>query len=262
VRGGDRSLRRVRSKWLAIILALFPGGACLGDISGPEAPPPGDFTDADLRVLFVGNSLTYTNNLPGLVLALANAGGKSVSQVTIAWPGFSLEDHWHNGLAAEIRRLKPDVIVMQQGPSSLPESRSHLVFWAGQVAITGREVGAEPALLMVWPEAAREFAFPDVAVSYATAAAEASGLLVPAGGTWLKAWELNPSLGFYGGDGFHPSYLGTLAAAHTLYAVLFEVEPGAIPELADGVPSDVLDVLHAAVAASLSENWLAVTSAN
>lgn len=226
------------------------GMGCLGNPTQPS------FTDADLRVLYIGNSLTYTHDMPGLVEALAHADGRSVSQIVIAKANFSLEDHWQSGVAGEIRRLRPNVIVMQQGPSSLATSRAHLISWANQIAVVGREVGAEPALLMVWPEAAREFSFPDVAASYAAAAEAVSGRLIPAGGTWRKAWGLNSSLAFYGPDAFHPSYLGALAGALCTYAVLFDVEPVAIPELSDGVAGEVLEVLREAVAASLAEEWL------
>lgn len=236
-------------RWWLLAALLLPCPGCLGGSTGP------DLADADLRVLYIGNSLTFTNDLPGLVQALAAGGGRSASHVTIARPDFSLEDHWARGVASEIRRLRPDVVVMQQGPSSLPTSREHLVHWSGQIAAVGREVGAEPALFMVWPDASRLAAFPDVAASYAAAAAVVSGRLLPAGGTWLEAWELEPELSFYGPDGFHPSYLGSLAAAFTIYAVLFEADPATIPGLDDGVPDHVLATLRAATAAAVDEAW-------
>lgn len=54
-----------------------------------------------VRVLFVGNSLTIANDLPGLVQSLAEAGG-AVVMVTrdVSQGGYSLEDHW---AAAESR---------------------------------------------------------------------------------------------------------------------------------------------------------------
>ena len=243
----------------AALLFVAAPVACLGSTDPGDFPLP-EFTDADLRVLYVGNSLTYTNNLPGVVRALAVADGRTVSDIAYAAPDFSLEDHWRTGIASEIRRLEPDVVVMQQGPSSLPQNKAHLNFWSAQIAAVAREVGAAPTLFMVWPEATRQSAFLDVADSYAAAAAFNSALLAPAGGTWLKAWELEPTLQFYGADGFHPSYLGTLAAAHAMYAVLFEVDPASIPGLSDGVPASVLQTLRAALTESLATNWVIAAS--
>ena len=52
---------------------------------------------APLRVLFFGNSLTATNNLPGRVAGLAAATGRRLEYETITFGGFSLEDHWNQG---------------------------------------------------------------------------------------------------------------------------------------------------------------------
>ena len=81
-----------------------------------------------LRVLFVGNSLTATNDLPAAVRALAaEAGRRPVETRTVAPGGVSLEEHWRSTGAREALAEGPwDAIVLQQGPSSLPDSRAHL----------------------------------------------------------------------------------------------------------------------------------------
>ncbi|MDH3224200.1 MAG: hypothetical protein OEO23_10835, partial [Gemmatimonadota bacterium] len=50
-----------------------------------------------------------------------------------------------------------------------------------------------------------------------TAAANVDGTLFPAGEAWRAAWRVDESLGLYGGDGFHPSVLGSYLAALTIY---------------------------------------------
>src|SRR5688500_18603857 len=74
----------------------------------------------ELLVLFVGNSLTETNDLPARVAALAAATGRKLEYQTITFGGFSLEDHWNQGDArAALATRSWDVVVMQQGPSAL-----------------------------------------------------------------------------------------------------------------------------------------------
>ena len=73
---------------------------------------------ADMRVLFIGNSLTYTNNLPSMVQTIAEATGYTMVFGIAAAPNVSLEDHWRNGVEGTIRTVEADVVVMQQGPSS------------------------------------------------------------------------------------------------------------------------------------------------
>ena len=84
-----------------------------------------------LRVLFVGNSLTYANDLPLMVAALSRGGEVEVEAGMIAAPNAALEDHWNDGrLRGEIATKRWDVVVMQQGPSSLASSRKNLVEFA------------------------------------------------------------------------------------------------------------------------------------
>lgn len=230
-------------------LLLLSGLACSG---GPAAPGFSD--DADARILFIGNSLTYTHDVPRLVRMLGERQGLDVETASIASANFSLEDHWNNGAAREIRRLAPDFVVMQQGPSSLVENQAHLAEWAQTFATVIREVGGVPALYMVWPDVSRRFAFPAVEQAYSSAAEASGSLLLPAGTTWLEAWEEDENLALYGPDGFHPSYLGALAAAQTIHAALFEVDPLTLPALDDEIPAARMDLLRRAVAASL-EKW-------
>lgn len=211
-----------------------------------------EIPESDLRVLFVGNSLTYSNDLPGVVSALASAADQSFSHAMLVSAGWSLEEHWHAGLPDVIRNLSPDVVVLQQGPSSLPESQEHLAHWTTRIDAVIREAGGRPALLMVWPDHTRAEFFPDVRQSYSAAAAAVSGLFIPGGQTWVEGWQVDADLGFWGNDGFHPSYLGTLAAAMATYAVLFDADPAAIPDLtADPVSPEVVALLKEAVAGAI-----------
>ena len=105
----------------------------------------------ELRVLFIGNSLTYSNDLPAIVAALAESSQqKRFIYKTIAVPNFSLEDHWNLGDAQKaIAKDKWDVVVLQQGPSGLPESRQSLLEYTRRFAQAIRAVGAKPALYQV-----------------------------------------------------------------------------------------------------------------
>jgi len=147
----------------------------------------------------------------------------------IAPGGVSLEDHWNAGhVPAELASGKWDAVVMQQGPSALPESQVNLIEWAERLAELAREHGTRPALLTVWPEGYRVNALGDVIVSYANAAKAAGAELYPAGVAWQAAWSHAPSLPLYGPDGFHPSPLGTYLAALVVTAGLTGQQPPAV----------------------------------
>src|SRR4051812_1629010 len=83
------------------------------------------------RVLFIGNSLTTVNDVPGIVEALSKGGERRLISRTVAFDGYSLEDHWNRGDARRaIAEGGWSFVVLQQGPSALPESRVLLVDYA------------------------------------------------------------------------------------------------------------------------------------
>src|SRR5262245_7660722 len=182
------------------------------------------------RVLFIGNSLTRANNLPGMVAAISAAVGQPLDCERVTFEGYSLEDHWHRGEGAPgvnnvtarhaIARGGWSTVVLQQGPSALPESRVLLVEYARRFDAEIRRVGARPALYMVWPTTARQFDFDGVKTSYEDAAKAIDGLFLPAGEAWRRARQLNERLGLYEADGLHPTVTGTYLAALVITARL------------------------------------------
>lgn len=212
-----------------LLLALVP--ACGSDPAGPSFD-----AKADLTILFVGNSLTYANDLPGIVGTVAEAAGYHWSTAVVARPGLALQDHWGAGIASVIQDLKADVVILQQGPSSLPSSRINLVEWTDTLARAIRAAGGTPALLMVWPEVERYTVFDAVRESYRAAAEHVDGVFIPAGEAFRALHDEHPELEPYGGDGFHPSTMGSVAAALTVVRV---VSGKSLPPLAGTlVPSD------------------------
>lgn len=185
-----------------------------------ETAPP-------LRILFVGNSLTYANDLPGMVQRLGELDGRRIEVRALTAPGYALEDHLASKELARALGRGWDVVVLQQGPSSLPESREALRRDARAIARLAPE-RSRIALLMVWPPRARVAYFDDVAASYRLAAEDVRGVLIPAGEALREAGE-DPSIALFAADGFHPSIAGSYVAALTTYRAV----TGRLPEGCD-----------------------------
>jgi hypothetical protein len=228
-------LDRARAKAAALLALalLLVSSACRsggGEIAGTAEP-------TDLQVLFVGNSLTYQNDLPGLVEAIAETAGKgpTIDVRTVAFPDFSLEDHWNHGEALDVVDEGGwDVVVLQQGPSTLPENRANLVEWSGRFAERIRAAGGRPALYSIWPPRSQANGFDLVRDSYAEAAEAVDGILMPAGEAWRAAWEVDPNRPLYAGDGFHPSALGSVTAAYVIWQRLTGRSPVGLPPVIEG----------------------------
>jgi hypothetical protein len=184
-----------------------------------------------LKVLFIGNSLTAANSMPSMVQGLARAaGGATVAATTLTVNNFSLEDHWNGGDARKIIvRGGWSVIVLQQGPSALPDSRVLLRDYTKRFDRESKKIGAKTALYMVWPSKNRFGDFDDVSRSYALAAADVGGLLLPAGDAWRAAWRRDAALPLYARDDFHPSVMGSYLAALVIYQGLSGRSPVGLP---------------------------------
>ena len=186
-----------------------------------------------VRVLFIGNSLTYVNDLPAMIEAVAAQAGLKgrITCRAVALPDFGLEEHWNDGRA--IRALQQErwtEVVLQQGPSSLPESEAVLRTYTKKFAVEARARGAAVALYSVWPSLSRLASLEAVTLSYTRAAADVDGALVPVGAGWRAAWRRDPTLLLYGPDNFHPSPLGTYLAALMFFEHLTGRSPVGLPD--------------------------------
>lgn len=202
----------------------------LGLVLGLTQPSP-------TRILFIGNSLTYANDLPAMVCALARAAGRQAVCESVAKPDYGLEEHWNEGAAKQAIARGWDVVVLQQGPSSLPESRRILMQYTRRFDAEARKAGARTALYMVWPSRTRRGDFPGVSQSYTAAAVDVKGMLIPGGDAWRAAWALDAQLPLYGPDGFHPSPSGSYLAALVAYQQIFGEPPPADASVPEGVAS-------------------------
>jgi hypothetical protein len=183
------------------------------------------------HVLFIGNSLTYVNDLPRTLAQIAAQSGDTIRVASVAEPDYALIDHItnHSGAVEAVKAGGWEYVVLQQGPSTLPVNRDSLILWSKMWDTMIRDVGARPALYMVWPTIDRFEFFDEVRKSYQMAAEAVHGLFLPAGQAWITAWKSDSTLRLYSGDGLHPSSLGTFLAALVMYEQITGKDARALP---------------------------------
>jgi hypothetical protein len=209
-----------RTPLLAALAAgtLVATGACQDAGAPALAPDP----PATHRVLFIGNSLTYTNSLPGTLAGVARTGGDEIAVEMVALPNYGLIDHItrNSGAVDAIKRGGWDVVVLQQGPSTLPINRDSLILWTRMFDSIIHPTGAKTALFMVWPQSGSLGGYEAVRQSYQEAATAVGGVFLPAGLAFQEALRRDPTLVLFGSDGYHPAPLGSYLAAITIYEKL------------------------------------------
>lgn len=245
----------MRHHFLLLPLLAFGFSGCL-PVLAPEPDVPK--LTGTFRVLFVGNSHSYVQDLSGLVQALARqAGNTELKTARVAFPDYALEDHASEGTAMKaLHGSDWEYVVMQQGPSALPESQTHLRFWTSWWHTHITAAKATPVLYQVWPSAARRFDAAGTLTSYSNAAAAVGGILAPAGDAFTAALTANASIGVYAGDGFHASSRGAYVAALVIVGRLLEIDVETLPDQIPGSsePESVVRALQAAAALALERN--------
>ena len=235
------------------LLTLVGTLGCLGAdaTAGPERA-----TREGRPILFIGNSLTYFNDLPLIVEALADSvpgltPAERLAPVMEAFPDYALEDHWANGTAVRaIDQGKWSVVVLQQGSSALEESRVNLRVWTRKFDERIRAVAARTALYAVWPLASRQFDFDRVNESYTLAATDVNGMLFPVGEAWRAAWRRDPNLALYGPDGLHPSVRGSYIGALVIASMILDRSPAGMPTRLSLRGGAIVDIPRADAAVS------------
>jgi hypothetical protein len=229
-------------------MSLRPALLLLAALSAPSAP----ITPAEepVRVLFVGNSYTYFNNLPALVRAMAEARGQVLETEMVAPGGWRLEDHFEKGEARALLRDWPWDHVVLQEQSTLGTN----LFVDGLARIAGDEVfhpwaekwveeitsaKAKPVFYLTWARKASPEDQATLTRSVLRVANPAHAAVAPAGPAFALVRAARPELELFIEDGSHPSPAGSYLAACTIYATVFGASPVGLPAKLSGPPVDL-----------------------
>jgi hypothetical protein len=187
--------------------------------------------DSGHSLLFIGNSLTYVNDLPAMVAKVAEAAQDSVEVAMVAGPNLAVIDHV-NGATDAVARIDGGgwtFVVLQQGPTPAGVCRDTLVIAAMRLAPHIRGVGARAVLFLPWARSQFPQSLEAAGQSAGLAARAVGGVVAPIGIAWREALRTDPAAPLYGPDGYHPAPAGTLLAALTLYEKLVGRDVRAIP---------------------------------
>lgn len=198
-------------------------------------------------ILFVGNSFTARNNLPGLIAQLARspdgATGHVVEHRLIQAGGASLRMHLNKGEAAQaLRDEQYDYVVLQE-QSTLPiKNRARMHENIREFDAIIRAAGAKTVLYMTW---ARQDAPPTaqqaIADAYASVGEDIGAIVVPVGLAWRAFLVKHKEPLLHDPDQSHPTLAGSYLAACTFHATLFGGNP-----IGEAREAETIDPAHRA----------------
>jgi hypothetical protein len=201
----------------------------------------------NLKLLFIGNSFTARNNLPGMLADLAAADGRELGYRLINQGGASLRMHWNKGEATKAIELgKYDMVVLQE-QSTLPVKNAGRFYENVRLFDPAiRASGAKTALYMTW---ARKHAPGSQAVltsAYRSIGKELEAIVVPVGEAWERFLKKCRQPLLHDKDNSHPSIAGTYLAACVFFATLFDKSPVGVETTVDGLATQDMKLLQKA----------------
>lgn len=245
---------RERRSPVGLIVVVLLLAAVLGSVAFVAAGrlPACQFVPASqcTRVLFIGNSYTYVNDLPGTFARLAASGGHHVETSMYAPGGAFLADAVTNPeVLAAINGTKWTAVVLQeqsQLPANASEAARTFIPAVARLASMALADGARPYVLETWahrdgwPDLGQDYAAMQRAINaaYATAAQGASATVIPAGEAWQRALAATLPQALWQEDGSHPAPAGTYLAACVAYQTIFGESPVGLGDH-EGLPDDV-----------------------
>ena len=192
------------------------------------------------RILFIGNSYTYCNELPTMLAQLAAAAGKDVDAHQVTAGGVTLE--WHAQNEATLAALYEtwDFVVLQEHSIRPVQDMWKMSQAAAAFQAIIASIGAQTVLFMTW---ARQH-FPEMQAGlarvYTEVAQEIGARVAPVGLAWEAALAADPSLALYTEDRSHPTSLGSYLTACVFYATFFGESPVGLPPMLTTAGGEVL----------------------
>ncbi|MEI6695076.1 MAG: DUF4886 domain-containing protein [Bacteroidota bacterium] len=210
-----------------------------------------------VKVLFIGNSFTFANDLPLTFSQLATKAGKRVLVDNSTFGGYTLEMHLQNtSTIQKIYSQKWDYVVLQeqsQIPSFIPDRETMMYPFAVSLdsLIHDNSPCSRTLFFMTWAHKFGDQGLPmgsdtyedmqqRLRSGYMTIADSLNAAVAPCGWAWRQLRQNFPSLELYSGDNYHPNENGTYLAACTFYASIFTQSAVGINYTGNVLASDAL----------------------
>jgi len=183
-----------------------------------------------LKVLFIGNSYTYGNDLPNLFGALAELNGKQVAVEKETKGGATTEFHATKGNALKkIASKKWDIVIIQE-QSMAPVVAPQMTYKNAPVLVeAAKKQGARVVFFLTWARQHKPEMQEGLNKTYYGVAKKTGAEVAPVGIAWQQALAAKKPPVLHKGDKSHPNAQGSYLAAAVFYTTIFGELPKQIP---------------------------------
>lgn len=215
-----------------------------------------------VRILWIGNSYTYYNDVPGMVEKTGKINGIPISTTRILKGGEKLSGHLKNPeLHKQLEKGGWDYVVIQEfssGPAySTKYVAENILPYAAQIDSLAKKYSPETETVyyMTWGHKngnIRQTDYPldddydsmqdRIYTTYTDMAYENNGTIAPVGVAWRNIRHNYPEIELYVKDNYHPSLAGSYLAASTIFGTMAEGD--FVPIVVDGLNEDTMKILH------------------
>lgn len=217
------------------------------------------------RLLFIGNSRMYRNDMPAMVRRIADSAGAPVKYQNRmhALPGAGFTDH---AADPQVRRLlaQPwDHVILHAESGAHVEDESRARFARAGTSLLARAKGAgnRTSLVVGWvygeafyrerPPGARDSYHDAIQADHRSLAESNGAALINVGSVWRLVEAARPDVAL-APDSNHPSVHGTYVYALTVYGHLSGADVSAATYVPEGMTAEEAASIRAAVSAYLA----------
>jgi hypothetical protein len=181
-----------------------------------------------VRVLFIGNSLTFWNEMPSLTRRIAGSLGASPALATefSGMGGATLRQHWEKGAALRlIREQKWNFVVLQAQSVEMMERPEETKKYATLFDREIDRVHAKTVIFETWrtEDSLGTGTQSQLNARYIALARELDAVIAPVGSAWEALQRSGMNL--FDPGGVHPNLRGSYLTACVFYSMFYGVSP-------------------------------------
>lgn len=174
-----------------------------------------------MKVLFIGNSHTFFNDMPGIFKRLCAERGMDVHVTMLTKGGMGLDYHAKEEQTRfNILYGGYDAVVLQHTAHPMGDLND-MKKGAETIAAWCREAGSRIVLYQTWTQKGDEASQTHMSSVYDELGASLGADVAPVGNIWQKTRIEQPDLSLYYKDDAHASPEGSALAARVIFETIF-----------------------------------------